>query len=268
MNLLILQSAYERRDRDEALRALDRLLLVYPSTRQELIPVFAQSLAEDEAQPAYREILRRQPEWADAFFSLNSLEDDALRNLAKLRLSLANDIQLEPEIDRNLVTRLARRGMWSETLALHRLVAGERSAAALRVIDWRQQHPPFDWELADERNFHARARANDATLAIHIGRGKGGELARRIIRLPPRITRLALDHTIQPRDSAERLKLSVLCPMEQRPLASETFGPRSVSVDLTPDSCEWVEIRISGRARSTGEDISGEVSRIKLIRAN
>lgn len=266
LNFTIAQAAAERGDTQTALDALDRLLTLYASVRTELMPVLAGYLGSEDAIPAFRTVLQNDPEWADDFFSRGTGNPDILRNLARLRLSMIDALSLRPETDRGLLRRLVQAGDWDEAFALYELLNSNSGAAssAGAALGWEDTFPPFDWALADDRDFHARPDVDFDSISVRIDAGRGGQLARRLARKPESARSLLIEHSLAPPSSLSDVTVSISCPQDGAILAESVMSPSPMRVPLAENTCSWVEIAIAGRVFTGRPDVSGEIGAVRF----
>ena len=267
LNYTIAQAAAERGDTQTALDALDRLLTLYANVRVELIPALTGYLSSEGALPAFRQVLENDPEWADNFFDIGARNPDTLQNLARLRLSMADTLSIRPDTDRGLVRRLVQADHWEEAFALYELLNGDGGPAAspAAALGWDDTFPPFDWSLADDRDFHARPDADFASVDIRIDAGRGGQLAQRLAPKPETAGGLLIEHSLAPASSLPDMTVSVRCPETGEVLGESSMTVSPMRMQLSENSCSWTEITISGRAFTGRADINGSIGAIRFV---
>lgn len=266
LNFTIAQAAAERGDTQTALDALDRLLTLYANVRTELIPLLTGYLNSEDALPAFQRVLENDPEWADYFFNIGARNPDTLQNLGRLRLSMVDTLSIRPDTDRGLVRRLVQAGNWEEAFALYGLLNNNDGAGAspTSALGWDDTFPPFDWALADDRDFHARPDADFESVDIRIDAGRGGQLARRLAPKPESAGSLLIEHSLSPASSLQDMAVYVRCPETGEMLGESPMTASPMRLQLVENSCSWAEITINGRAFTGRPNIGGKIGTIRF----
>lgn len=267
LNFTVAQAAAERGDTQTSLAALDRLLTLYSNVRVQLIPAMVAYLDDAENIPALQQVLQGDPEWADEFFSRGSRDPETLQNLGRLRISMADTLSIRPGTDRGLVRQLVQADHWDEAFTLYSLFESNMASvpAETEGLGWGDQFPPFDWALADERDFHARPDASYAKVDVRIDSGRGGQLAQRLAPRPEAGGTLLIEHSLEPASSLGDMRVSVTCAQSEEVLGESPLSASPMRLPLGENPCQWVEIVIVGRAFSGRPGIAGEIGTIGFV---
>ena len=260
LNFASLQLSAGQEDIEQGLRATDRLLTLYPSLRRRLTPVLGTFLVRQDALPIYRQMLQRRPVWAEGFFQLWNLEPEAQRNLGRLRIELGPDGGVSDRTDQRLVARLASAGHLADAAELYTLISpGGEALSRDMAVDWAADLPPFDWELQNRRDFHARTTTGRPGLRVRIDAGKGGPIAERLIPVPEGARTLSVTHDLT--HAADRpLQITATCPGNDEGSQAELVGEGTTNLVLPAPACDIVQVRLQGRARTGSQPIRGEIT--------
>lgn len=266
LNFALMQSAAEAGDNEAALAALDRLMVLYTNVRSQLIPAMAEYLQDENTMPAFEEILRTDPEWAGALFSYRGGGPDSVGTLGALRVRLGDAVSIDPLADRQLLRSLVAADHWEEATALYDLLGGSEEAIGgdTAELDWADTFPPFEWQLADDRDFHARPDLDGVDISVRIDGGRGGDFAQRLVSWPEGANHLWIEHTMGPLAQLSDMSVRLSCAETNEVLAEADFMPSVTTVQLPQTECQWIEIALAGRSWSGSTRLSGEISRIRF----
>ncbi|APE27877.1 hypothetical protein [Aurantiacibacter gangjinensis] len=265
LNFAQLQRAATANDLETGLRAVDRLLTLYPSAREQLFPVLGSFLARDGAIAIFRDLLSRDPSWVNGLFGLRDIEPIAQKRLGQLRLEMGRYAGTSELIDRRLVARLAAQGFLSEAAGVYALISDDSGQTADPLsIDWQDAVPPFDWDLQTERDFHARTSTGRDGLRVRIDSGRGGTIAERLVAVPEGASSLLITHELDNTDRAAPLVLQASCADSAEAAQAEMRGDGSTRLALPAGDCSVARIVISGRALSGQRPIRGEVTGLRF----
>lgn len=265
LNFSVMQAATESGDTQMALSAIDRVLVLYDDLRRTLLTYMVTSLADDEMVPAFEQVLASDPEWADLLFVQGARDRDALRNLARLRINMADVLTIEPRADRALLAQLVRREAWDEAFALYDDLYTGPPMASDGALDWSSDYPPFNWSYADQREFRARPSPDDTELEVRIDGGSGGEFARRLVVRPEGALGLVIEHTLAPHPGARGIDIAVRCAQSGAELGTADFGISPVYVTFADEPCTWIEVSMSGRVSSRDPDLRAKISSVRFV---
>ena len=266
LNFARLQHAAETGDIALGLGATDRLLTLYPSIRQRLVPVLGTFLAEDGAMELYEELLASRPVWVDQFFGLWQIDDESMRRLGLLRLSMGRDAGTRSQVDQQLVLRLIDRGHFAEASELYSLISDGADTNGL-AIDWQDEFPPFDWQLANERDFHARPSSTSDGLRLRIDAGQGGTLARRFVTVPQGATDLEIDFSLEsgPRDAELELTLTCQPVATSSDVALGRSTESPATAPLPEGECSLLEVMLEGRVFTGQSDLRAQLRSMRFV---
>lgn len=264
LGLAILQDAASRRNEGKMLQTLNQLFLTSPSLTSRFLPLFVSYLENDALLPEFEAILASNPVWADRFFQTGGLPPKALDNLAKLRTTLPSDVELSADTDRLLIARLATSGQMRQALLLHERL-GDREIVELdRNVSWVAENPPFDWSFTDDRGFYARPSSDGETLRFRVTPGKGGPLAKRLLRTPVGAGVLELTSSLGRGSDLENFAVNVRCALTGETIVEVDLVPGKTSVPLASDACTWIEVTLSGRVWSTSRQVDGAIRPLRF----
>ncbi|MEL1251531.1 hypothetical protein [Aurantiacibacter gilvus] len=266
LNFGLMQSAAEAGDDEAALAALDRLMVLYTNVRSQLIPAMAEYLQDESTIPAFEQILRADPEWAGSLFSYRGGGPASVGALGRLRVRLGDQVTIEPAADRQLLRSLVNADQWDEATALYALLGGSGNATGGNPdqLDWANAFPPFEWQLADERDFHARPSLDGSDVAVRIDSGRGGDFATRLVSWPEGATHLWIEHTMEPIAQLSDMSVRLTCAETNQVLVEAEFMPSVTAAQLPQTDCQWIEIALAGRAWTGRTGLSGEITEIRF----
>lgn len=263
LGAVALQSSVDRRSAPEAIVALDRILRVYPSLTERMMTTLLGYVSDDSVLPSFRQVLRLEPQWRNAFFGTPPPNPEGLRNMARLRQSLGADYPLLDDVETRLVGRLIAVDMWDEALALREMAVGHAAPQADKIA-WTDEDPVFDWLLADESGFYARPDGNSGQLRIRVRPGQGGRLAAKLLRLPENRLYLNYRHSLEPVENLDRFTLTLECAKSGEKIAETTLKERAGRLPLAEASCDWVYVILEGRVWSTGREVEGRLTSLSF----
>ena len=266
LNIALMQSAAEAGDNEAALAALDRLMVLYTNVRSQLIPAMAGYLEDESTIPAFEQVLRADPEWAGALFSYRGGGPESVGTLGRLRVRLGDAITIEPAADRQLLRSLVNADHWDEATGLYSLLAdsGDVTGSSPEELDWANAYPPFEWQMADDRDFHARPSLDGADISVRIDGGRGGDFATRLVSWSAGATHLWIEHTMEPNAQLSDMSVRLSCAETDELLAEAEFAPNVTSVQIPESECQWVEIALAGRAWTGRPRLSGEITQVRF----
>lgn len=268
LNFGLMQSAAEAGDNEAALAALDRLMVLYTNVRSQLIPAMAEYLEDESTLPAFEQILRADPEWAGALFSYRGGGPDSVGAIGRLRVRLGDAVTIDPADDRRLLRSLVNADHWEEATALYGLLgdSGNGTDDYPDELDWANAFPPFEWQMADDRDFHARPNLDGADISVRIDGGRGGDFATRLVSWPEGADHLWIEHTMEPTTQLGDMSVRLSCAETDEVLAETEFTPTVTTVQLPETECRWIEIALAGRAWTGRTRLSGEITTVRFGR--
>lgn len=195
LQLLMITDAATRRDYPELFAHADLLAAAHPDLAEAVLaPLFAR-LGDPAVVPIVAAALADDPRWAPAFKRHVPDTDAALTNYAALRRQTG--VGERWESDEKLVAAFADKGRYDEAFGLWRSLEGANADAYGFFADAR--FAPIGWRLTERGERSARILA-DGTMTVRVERGAGGELARRLLQLPPGRYRLEVGIAANERD--------------------------------------------------------------------
>lgn len=219
LRLLLIADAAGREDYPAMFGHADVLAAAHPDlARTVLAPVF-ERLGDPATVPLVAAALAAGPRWAPAFRGIVPQDEAALGNYLTLRAGAGWDKPWES--DERLVATLADRGFHQEAFAAWRGLAGARADAFGFAAG--PEFAPIGWRSVQAGDRVARV-GEDGSMFVSVERGAGGELASRLLQLPPGRYRLeatiASDRPDPPLWVALRCAKTAGAP-ERRPLTPQ-----------------------------------------------
>ena len=259
---LLLQDAANRRDLDAMIVKLNQILLVRPSRGPAIYGLMSQAVRDPLSVPALTKMLQDDPPWGEAFLQTAAGDAEALDNLVTIRAALP-DASVEADTDTKLIGALANAGKFSSAYTLYRKLEASMPQDA---GPWKNELPPFDWNLQSGLNFKAEAVDDGKQLEFEIGRGKGGDFASRIVPASGSSISVRGTYNLKTTGRNAPLTANVTCGGSEAPLASSEFADGQIALDaaLPASGCDFVRVALSGRAWSDGEPITGQVSDLAI----
>ena len=256
---LALQENTADKDVDGTIQTLNLLLRVHPETSSELFPALNAALVEDSAIASFKRVLAGAPSWQDRFLRQAMSKPEAIANVALLR----RDLEIEQEgLDEMLVKRLVANGQFSEAQVHYAFL--QRQIRTKGPDAFRTSYPPFDWQLADKREFRAQLSRGGDSIEVFVRSGFGGTLMERIFERQSNTFEMSLSHNVEPATQLENVRIKVRCLGEERALVDESFrsGKLAYSVPLPAESCDFVKVTIDARSFTGRPSLRGEITEI------
>jgi hypothetical protein len=258
LQLLMIADAGGRADFPALFAHADLLAAAHPElANATLSPMFAR-LGEPAAVPIVAAALAKNPRWADAFKRYVPQDAAALRSYVALRRAAGKGVRWDS--DPLLINALAGKGLFDEAFALWREIEGLRADPYGFAADTRTT--PIGWQLVESGARSARIEANGA-MTVWVERGAGGEVARRLLQLPPGRYRLDLEVAANEADPAFTLALQCAVgggAAQRYPLGARTM----LSVGEGPCPAWWMIIEAS--ALDSRHGIEATLSKWRLTR--
>ncbi len=261
---LVLEQHLAREQFADVVETLDQLLRVHPNHHESFFPLLISSLKIDEAAPLFPSILNGEAAWHLDFVREAARDDDALVNLASIRADIPID---DRPFDSLLITGLARIGEMESALSLYQdRVEVPRSKDARDTGEWVSDYPPFDWALADQRDFRAQTTRDGQDLELYARSGQGGVMARRVIQSPntPFVVNSSL--TMRGTGRSEAVRFNLRCIGAQVRFIDEAYeeGDNQWRIDQLPDDCSQLVLEVTARALRGDPTLRAEISPIEL----
>lgn len=264
---LVLQERLGEENYPGVIETLDQILRVHPDYSAEFFAVLLDALRKPEAASLFPDILTGAAPWHETFLRYAVRDPDARTNLAVIRDKIAIN---DDAFDRQLISGLADQG---EVGAAQRLYAAlnipASSPSDTEGLNWNSDFPPFDWELADERNFRAQSSRDGARLELFVQSGQGGVIARRVIAAPKSRFTIETNLDLEGADRPEAVRMVVRCSerdensnaLYEGPLAN---GPNTLAVDQPSGDCQQISLAIVARSLRGETTLRGELTPITV----
>jgi hypothetical protein len=264
LQALVLQDRVEAQDYPGAVQALDRILRVRPSRYGELFPVLLTVFVRDDAVEEFHGILDGTSPWHTRFLKYAVNQTPALSNLFDLRMRRSFG---DREIDEMLLSNLVAQGEYEAAFTLFDTISeGGESVGSDGTLDWEEEYPPFGWELVDQPGLRAQRGLNAEVLEVRVRPGKGGTVARRLMRAPQAPFTVFAEHTIRDRQVLEDIDIGLRCTGEQTPVLETDLMAFEGGVQIAElsQSCAFVELTIGARAWSGRSALGATIEAIRI----
>ena len=98
--------------------------------------------------------------------------------------------------------------------------------------------------------------------------GKGGVVARRLIRAPATPFAIAVDHTIERQQALQDIDITVRCAGQSDEILNANLVRQNggYRIDSLPDECSFIEIGLEARAWSGRSAVNEEIEAIRGVR--
>lgn len=262
---LVLEDRVARNDYRGTIETLDALLRVHPEQRKLLFPLLLQALAQDVAVPEFARFLDGSSTWHITFLRHAAGQPALLPNLGALRL---NSRLEDPQFDRQLVAGLVAQDELDMAYRVYSRATGKRiGELAPGPMEWSAQLPPFDWQFASQPGMRVHPRSGGQRIELYVRGGKGGRVARKLIRNPRGDFAIRISENISPASAVEDVRLRLRCPSSgswlfDRPLSD---GTTTFAIDLPPVDCNFLSLEIHARAWSGQPPIQGTIDRLEIV---
>ena len=261
---LLLQDQVAAQDYPGAVRTLDRILRVRPSSAGELFPSLLAVFAQEGAVGEFARILDGSSPWHKTFVEYAVLRPPALPNLLKLRSRISFD---DEDLDRRLLENLASSGDLEGSYGLYAQIGREDEVGLPNdSLDWKSRFPPFDWKFADDGDLRAQVSLSGDSLEIRARPGNGGVVASRVIKAPSSPFTVMVRSEVTPAPLARDVRISLRCSNEESPLLDVNLDQLGSGrqVDAPPASCEFLEVDVSARSWSGRPALNAEIAAIQI----
>lgn len=262
LQAVILQEQVEEADYPGAIASLDRILRVRPSQYNELFPILIGVFAQEGAISEFAKILDGSSDWHARFIRYAANQPPALENLAILRSQMSFDDRVA---DRRLLYNLVRKGEVATAFSLYEQIA--KPSATDDVVTWATDYPPFDWRLTDETGLRAQPSLNGENLEISVKPGKGGVVARRLIRAPGTPLSVFVGHSIDSEQTLKDIDIVVRCPGEERPILEASLDRQGSGyrIENLPPECNFIDFSLKARAWSGRSALSEDIEGVRVV---
>lgn len=262
LQAVVLQQQVADADYPAAIASLDRILRVKPSQYNELFPVLINVFAQEGAIDEFAKILDGSSEWHGRFFGFAARQPAALRNLAELRGQMSFDDEVT---DQTLLRSLVGEGDVATAYSLYQRLADADATGA--AVAWSNDYPPFDWSLTDEAGLRAQPSLSGKELEISVKPGKGGVVARRLMRAPERPFSIIVKHSIHSQQALQDIDVVVKCAGQSGAIfeANLVRQGNGYRIDNLPSDCAFIEIAIAARAWSGRAALNENIEAVDVV---
>ena len=263
LQAVVLQEQVVDADYPGAIASLDRILRVRPSQYNELFPILISVFAQEGSISEFAKILDGSSDWHARFIRYAANQPSALENLAILRSQMSFDDRVA---DRRLLYNLVRNGEVATAFSLYERIA--KPSATDNIVTWATDYPPFDWRLTDETGLRAQPSLSGENLEISVKPGKGGVVARRLIRAPGTPFSIIVDHSIDTEQTLEDIDIVVRCPGENRPILEASLDRQGngYRMESLPPKCNFFDFSLKARAWSGRSTLREHIEGIRVVR--
>ena len=262
LQAVVLQQQVSDADYQAAIASLDRILRVKPSQYNELFPVLIHVFAQEDAMDEFAKILDGSSEWHGRFFRFAATQPSALANLAELRGQMSFDDEVT---DQTLLRNLVREDEVATAYSLYQRIADAGASDAVGA--WSNDYPPFDWSLTDKAGLRAQPSLSGEELEISVKPGKGGVVARRLLRAPERPFSIIVKHSIDFPQALQDIDVLVKCVGQTGAIleANLVRQGNGYRIDDLPSDCAFIEIAIAARAWSGRSALNENIEAIDVV---
>lgn len=183
----------ERGQNDDAIATMYRIMRVHPEQRGAYVQALAQSLAAPGDQAPTVALLKKDPELANGVLRSAAAGDDTVRIAARIRVEARLTPLVDRQTDQAILAGLTRIGAFDSAFQFYWLLKKRRLAQLKSASTDLEQndYPPIDWSFADAGRLSAQWAGGPADgIRIVVPSTSAGQLASRLIRLPPGAYRL------------------------------------------------------------------------------
>jgi len=262
LQAVVLQQQVADADYPAAIASLDRILRVKPSQYNELFPVLINVFAQEGVIDEFAKILDGSSEWHGLFFRFAATQSSALGNLAELRAQMSFDDEVT---DQTLLRSLVREGDVATAYSLYQRIADSDAPNAVGV--WLSNYPPFDWRLADEAGLRAQPSLSGKELEISVKPGKGGVVARRLMKTPKRPFSIVVKHSIDSQQALQDIDVLVKCTGQTSAIleANLVRQGNGYRIDKLSSDCAFIEIALAARAWSGRPALNEVIEAVDVV---
>lgn len=259
LQAVILQEQVAAQDYPGSVATLDRILRVRPSRYQELFPTLLAVFIRDGAADEFAQILDGTSLWHRAFFQYAVTQPPALLNLLEVRKQVSFE---NAGLDEALIKNLVAEGELDAAFDFYeKLRSNKRPDAGSGKLAWDSTYSPFEWKYVDQAGFRAQPSLDSDQLEISLRPGKGGVVARRLVKAPETPFVLVVEHSITAEQILKDINVGLWCvgsgfSVLDRNLADQSDG---FEISSLPESCSFVEMMIKARAWSGRSSLNAEI---------
>lgn len=265
LQAVVLQEQVNAQDYPGAVATLDRILRVQPSRAPELFPTLLPVFVREGAVDEFARILDGTSPWHQDFYRYAAMQPIALPNLLELRRRVSFE---DRELDQLLLKNLAAAGELELAYGFYQdLDSGDAAELAMGKLDWDAKFAPFEWVFSDRVGLRAQPSLNEEGIEISVRPGKGGVVARRLIKTPTTPFVLEVIHNMQSSNALEDIDIGLRCAgADKAVLLDRSLGSQGDGYDIAkqPASCTFLELTIKARAWSGRSALKGRLDSIRM----
>ncbi len=243
-NLWLAQNFAQAGDVDKMLASLDLAMRASPRAREAAIPILVNTLNDNRSFAPLGELLEREPEWEEEFWSNFVKNPVGLENSSEF---FAATGMTTTRFDQTLRSQLYANLRQQELFRDLAFFADTNSANANEdgAFPAVQNGAPFGWMVYSDGSFSTRIRPDTGELEVDAEAAAAGLIAERIVGV--RDSDVLTVRMAQEVPANADLEATVSCADEQgAELASAKLGPgdNTASVTLGAQSCDFAFLRV------------------------
>ncbi|AXK42832.1 hypothetical protein DVR09_11285 [Erythrobacter aureus] len=265
LQAVVLQEQVAALDYPGAIATLDRILRVRPSRSQDMFPTLLAVFVQDGAVAEFARILDGSSPWHQAFFEYAVKQPEALRNLLALRGKVSFDHQ---ELDQELLSNLVKQGEVTAAFRFYEQIASSGGGGGvLGALSWSSAYAPFEWSFSDEAGLRAQPSLDGKRLNLSVKPGRGGVVARRLIKAPEVPFVVQVEHDIRSPQSVQDINIVLQCANDGTAIVDANLARQGEGYEIgsLPSSCAFVEILVEARAWSGRSALNAELVGIRIV---
>jgi hypothetical protein len=256
----------------EIVRHFDLAMRSSWSAQQTLFPLIAGLLADARVFDALLNRMREKPSWAKPFMNyLVEYGPQPAQTVQLGRRFLDPNNADDLEAIKTLLKNLANRGEYDLAWEFYANTRGRGATIGSASLndgnfEGTQAYPPFSWTFAEDADLWAGLApdptGNGKVLQLSANSGRGGEVARQLVRLNPGHYRLRARVGEVSQDTFERPELRLRCAKEGTEATLVSIKPRTAgrqsqwvegTFSVSPDChFQWLAVAITGEGPPDG----------------
>lgn len=275
--LLLIEANVAQGNVAGALIHYDRILTVKPEMASVLFPILATASADAAVRPVLASILGRRPTWGMAYliFLLDQGKNAPAILTAATALRPDPRRQEERERLRDALVKLVEARQYGSAYALYRRALPQETGL-LRNGSFQRDNllQPFDWQVSDDADLGGVIESIPGTgsaLIIIATNGRGGQIARQLLMLPPGPARLAATAGNTASAAIDRPRLVLTCASDGRAIGAlpmSVAGDRGATASTTvtvPPACVAQWLAITASSPEEGDAHQPWITRISVV---
>lgn len=258
---LSLQERTQAGDLNGTIETLDQILRVHPETSAEFFPVLSTALADDQSLATFETILASSPPWQEQFL----LRAAATKGSAKNASFLSQRLLIGDEgLDQVVIASLVGEGEWEAGRKHYDFAYARREQSQTGLFP--TTFPPFDWNMADEREMRAQPSRDGSEIELFVKPGNGGNLLNRIVQAKGAALKLKMEYDIEPSSQLENVRLQAACVASQQVLLDAPLngGDTQFQAAKPAANCDFVALGIYARVFRGNPAMRGTISRLTV----